>query len=419
MSEPSAKKKLALPVKILLGMAIGAVAGLILGDKIAAISFIGDVFMRLLKMCIYPLILLSIISGISQVADVTRLKKVGLTFAVYWVASSALAALTGIGFATLMKPGVGIDISNAEAVEAVAKPDILGSFVGWVPNNPFESLATGNVIQIIVFAIIFGIILATVKNTESGCFVAKMVDSLNDIIGRVVGWVISLAPYGVCALTAVMVGTFGLQVMGGIAKMLITLYCALAFMLLVIYPLIMKFVCKVSPVKFFKNVYPVMLMALSTMSSSATLPVTMKCTKERLGVPDDIVNLVAPPAATINMHGAAVEHPLYVIFAAQLFGVRLSLIEVLVLVSLGIVMSAGAAGMPGSGIMMATIMLEIMGMPLTMIPWLTGVYFLIDLVSTTMNVTGDTVGMVTVARFLGELDRETFNAKKDDFVRQA
>lgn len=414
MSEPTAKKKLALPIKILIGMALGAVIGLVVGEKIAAISFIGDVFMRMLKMCIYPLIALSIVSGISQVADVTRLKKVGITFAIYWVASSAIAALTGITFASLMKPGVGIDLSgSAEVATEVAKPDILGSFVGWVPNNPFESLATGNVIQIIVFAIIFGIILATAKNTESGAFVAKMVDALNDIIGLVVGWVISLAPYGVCALTAVMVGTFGLEVMGGIAKMLITLYCALAFMLLVIYPLIMKFVCKVSPIKFFRNVYPVMLMALSTMSSSATLPVTMKCTKERLGVPEDIVNLVAPPAATINMHGAAVEHPLYVIFAAQLFGVDLSLPEILILVALGIVMSAGAAGMPGSGIMMATIMLEIMGMPLTMIPWLTGVYFLIDLVSTMMNVTGDTVGMVTVAHYLGELDRDTFYAKKE------
>lgn len=418
MSEAKGKKKLALPIKIMIGMAIGVAAGLILRDKVAYISFIGDVFMRLLKMCIYPLILLSIISGISQVADVTRLKKVGIAFAIYWVVSSALAAFTGITFATIMKPGVGIDVSGVEAAAAVEQPDILASFVGWVPDNPFASMADGNVIQIIVFAVIFGIILAVSKNTEAGAFVSKMVDSLNEIIGNVVAWVISLAPYGVAVLTADMVGSFGLEVIGGIAKMLVTLYLALAFMLLVIYPIFMKFICHVSPIKFFQNIYPVMLMALSTMSSSATLPVTMKCSKERLGVPGDIVNLVAPPAATINMHGAAVEHPLYVIFAAQLFGVQLTLPEILILVSLGIVMSAGAAGMPGSGIMMATIMLEIMGMPLTMIPWLTGVYFLIDLVSTTMNVTGDTVGMCVVANALGELDRDVFNAHKDAFVTQ-
>lgn len=365
-----------------------------------------------MPLCIYPLILLSVISGISQVADVTRLKKVGITFVAYWALSSMAAAFTGIAFATIFKPGVGIDLGSVVETSEIVKPDILGSFIGWVPDNPFKSLTEGNVIQIIVFAIIFGIILAVSKNTEAGQFVAKMVDSLNEIIASVVGWVISLAPIGVFALTAVMTGTLGLTVIGGVAKMVGTLYGALFFMLLVVYPLILKFACKVSPIQFFKNIYPVMLMAFSTCSSSATLPVTMKAAKERLGVPSDMVNLIAPPAATINMHGAAAEHPLYVIFAAQLFGVQLSLTEILILVVLGIVMSAGAAGMPGSGIMMCTIMLNIMGLPLTMIPWLTGVYFLIDMVTTTMNVAGDTVGMVTVATRLGELDLDLFNSEK-------
>ncbi len=417
MSNSLGKKKLALPIKILISMALGGTLGLIVGPKIVAIGFIGDIFMRLLKMCIYPLILLSVISGISQVADVTRLKKVGITFVIYWASSSIIAAFTGIGFASFMQPGKGLNLADAGTAMEVTKPDILGSFIGWVPQNPFNAMAEGNVIQIIVFAIIFGIVLAVAKSTESGRIVSRGVDALNDIIGKVVGWVISLAPYGVFALTAVMTGTLGAVVIGGIAKMIITLYMALAFMLIVIYPLILKFVCKVNPIKFYRNIYPVMLMAFSTCSSAATLPVTMKVTKERLGVPDDMVNLIAPPAATINMHGAAAEHPLYIIFAAQMFGMSLSLPDILILVVLGVIMSAGAAGMPGSGVMMCAIMLNIMGLPLTMIPWLTGVYFLIDMVTTTMNVAGDTVGMVTVASRLNELDRNTFNSNKEAFVQ--
>lgn len=417
MNNSLGKKKLALPIKILIAMALGGTLGFIVGPKIVAIGFIGDIFMRLLKMCIYPLILLSVISGISQVADVTRLKKVGITFIIYWASSSIIAALTGIGFATFMKPGNGLQLAEAGTAIEVTKPDILGSFIGWVPQNPFNALSEGNVIQIIVFAIIFGIVLAVAKNTESGKIVSNGIDALNDIIGRVVAWVISLAPYGVFALTAVMTGTLGLVVIGGIAKMIITLYMALAFMLVVIYPLILKFICKVSPIKFFKNIYPIMLMAFSTCSSSATLPVTMKCSKERLGVPDDMVNLIAPPAATINMHGAAAEHPLYIIFAAQMFGMTLSLPDILILVVLGVIMSAGAAGMPGSGVMMCAIMLNIMGLPLTMIPWLTGVYFLIDMVTTTMNVAGDTVGMVTVATRLGELDSDIFYSSKASYAQ--
>lgn len=427
MEEVSTKKKMSLPIKILIFMVAGCVLGLVLGPSMdnSAVSglfkvldFAGNVFMRLLRMCIVPLIFFSIISGVSQVADITRLKKVGITFLIFWFVSSALCACVGIFWASVMKPGTGIKMASSEAeIDAIlhgaaASTDIVGSFVGWIPSNPFNSLAEGNVIQVIVFGLIFGVVLAGAKATEAGQWVSRGVDSINEIISRVVGWVITLSPYGVFALMATMTGTTGVTVLGGIAQLLGTMYIAMATLVIIVYPLILALICKVNPIRHYRNIYPVMLMAFSTQSSSATLPVTMKCSRERLGVPKDMVSLIAPPAATINMNGAAAEHPIYVLFAAQMFGINLALDQVLILVLLGVVISAGAAGMPGSGVVMCSIMLTLMGLPLTMIPWLAGVYFLVDIVTTTLNVTGDTVGMVTVANQLGELDRDIFYGRK-------
>ena len=155
-----------------------------------------------------------------------------------------------------------------------------------------------------------------------------------------------------------------------------------------------------------------MVLAFSTQSSSATLPLTMDNTKNRVGVPEDMVNVIAPPAATINMHACAAEMPIYALFAAQIYGIALSPMQLVTIVLLGIVMAAGVAGVPGGAIMMAAVLLEIMGLPLDIVPWIAGVYMLIDMPNTMLNVTGDTVGMVYTASRLGELDRKVFDSVK-------
>ncbi len=412
MTQQAEKKKLALPVKILISMVLGGTVGYFVGPPIASIAFIGDIFIRLLKMCIYPLILFSIISGVAQVADVGRLKKVGGGFLIYWFLSSALAAAIGLSCGLILKPGAGLVLAEIGGIPSIENANILQSFINWVPNNPFSALATGNVIQIILFALIVGVVLANMKGTRYGDALTEGVNAVNELIGRVTGWVIGLAPYGVFALAANLTGTLGATVIGSLGKMLLCIYVAMLVMLLVVYPLCIRLLAGLSPVRYFQNIYPIMLMAFTTCSSSATLPVTMKVTKERLGVPEDMVNLIAPPAATINMHGSALEMPIYALFAAQLYGVPLSLTQLVIVIALGMVMSAGAAGMPGSGIMMIAILLETLGLPLTIVPWVAGVYYFVDMPSTTMNVTGDTVGMVTIASLLGELKKDVFNADK-------
>ena len=410
MTEKTAKKQIGLPLKILIAMVLGAALGFVIGEKASYIQFIGDVFIRLLKMCIYPLIFVSIINGISQVADMSRLKKVGGYFLVYWAIASTLAASMGLIWAFIIKPGVGINLGSKEV--PVVDVDLLQSLVNWVPNNPFTAFSEGNILQIIVFALICGLILATFKDTEHGKRLFNMFDSLNEFFTRIVGWVISLAPYGVFALVANITGTLGSTVLYGLGKMLVTQYLAYGTVIVIIYPIILVFIAKVRPLQHFRNIYPAMVLAFSTCSSSATLPLTMKVTKERGGVPEDMVNLIAPPAATINMHACAAEMPIYAVFAAQIYGIDLPFTSLLVIIALGIIMAAGVAGVPGGGIIMSAVLLQVMGLPLDIVPWIAGIYYLIDMPNTMLNVTGDTVGMVTVASLMNELDLGVYNSKK-------
>jgi Na+/H+-dicarboxylate symporter len=340
----------------------------------------------------------------------SRLKKVGGYFLVYWAIASTLAAATGLIWAFIIKPGIGIKLGAKEIPEVDV--DLLQSLVNWVPNNPFAAFSEGNILQIIVFALICGFILASFKDTAHGKRIFDMFDSLNEFFTRIVGWVIGLAPYGVFALVANITGTLGSTVLYGLGKMLMTQYLAYGTVILIIYPIILATIAKVNPLQHFRNIYPAMLLAFSTCSSSATLPLTMKSTKERAGVPEDMVNLIAPPAATINMHACAAEMPIYAVFAAQIYGVDLPLTSLLVIIALGIIMAAGVAGVPGGGIIMSAVLLQVMGLPLDIVPWIAGIYYLIDMPNTMINVTGDTVGMVTVASLMHELDLDVFNAKK-------
>lgn len=409
------KKKLTLPIKILLGLVLGAIAGFIFKEKITVIQPIGTVFLRLLKMTIVPLVFFSISSGVSGISDLQRLKKVGITFIKYWAISSLLAAVVGSVTAFIIKPGIGISLPLLETPEV--NVDLLDSLIHWIPDNPVAAFAAGNFLQIIVFALFTGISTALLGEMKAGKLMGDFVQAGADIMGRMVSIVLKFAPYGVFALMSNVTGTLGGMVLVGIGKMLVTQYIAYAIVIVIVYPIILKYVSKVNPVQHYRNIFPAMVLAFSTQSSSATLPLTMSCTKDRAGVPEDIVNLIAAPAATINMHACAAEMPIYAIFAAQIYGIPLNPFQLAQIVLLGVIMAAGVAGVPGGGIMMSAVLLEIMGLPLDIVPWIAGIYLLIDMPNTMLNITGDTVGMVYTAEKLGELDREIFDTAVDNVTQ--
>lgn len=401
-------KRINLATQILIGLILGAIAGFIFKEKVSVIKPIGTVFIRLLKMTIVPLVFFSIAAGIAGIADLRRLKKVGLVFLGYWAFASALAGLMGLIMSFIISPGAGIALPTLEKPEV--NVNLLDSLINWVPSNPAAAFAEGNFLQIIIFALFAGISVALISQTKGGKMLADFFQAGSDLMGKMVGIVLKIAPFGVFALISNVTGTLGLIVLKGIGKMLITQYLAYAVMIIIVYPMILKFMAKVNPLQHFKNIYPAMALAFSTQSSSATLPLTMESTKKRAGVPDDMVNLIAPPAATINMHACAAEMPIYAVFAAQIYGIHLGVLDLGTIVILGVIMAAGVAGVPGGGIMMSAVLLQVMGLPLDIVPWIAGVYILIDMPNTMLNVTGDTVGMVYTASRLGELDREVYNS---------
>ncbi len=408
-------KKMGLASKILFAMIIGLVLGWIFKGSYEIWSVvtvtIGDIFIRLLKMTILPLIFFSIVTGIASVADLKKLQKVGGVFLVYWFFASLIAAIVGIIWSYIIKPGVGINLAEKEhfTTEGV---DVLRSFIEWVPDNFFASLTNFNIIQVIIFSIFIGLGIVFLSQTEAGKLLFKICNACNDLMTKIIEMVMNFAPLGVLCLMANVTGSLGTDVLTGLGKMLLTQYVAYATMIVVIYPIILAVFAKVNPLQHFRNIYPAMILAFSTCSSSATLPVTMKSTHERAGVPLETVKMIAPPAATINMHACAAEMPIYAVFAAQMFGVDYSVGSLALICLLGIIMAAGVAGVPGGGIMMAAVMMETMGLPLTIVPWVAGIYRLIDMPNTMLNVTGDTVGMVVTSAVVGDLDRKTFEVPK-------
>lgn len=405
------KKKLSIPVKLAIALVLGVAAGAIFREKCAHIAFIGTMYIRLLKMCVYPLVLFSIISGVANVADIGRLKKIGGQFLLYALISSLIAGVLGYIMATITGIGKGL-VLQATVDTSAQKVNVVDTIVEWVPDNIFASLSSGTLIQMIVFAIFFGVVITLLrKNNEMVDIVARVVEGCNTIMQRMVEIVLSVAPYGVFCLIANLVGTTGVQNLKEVLAMILTLWATCLIHLIVVLPLLLKFMGGVSPIKFYKNMIPVMLMALSTQSSAAALPLTMEISKKKNGVPDAIVDLCAAPAATINMDGAAIEYPIYVLFAAHAFGVHFSPLQAFFLIALCVMCSAGASSVAGGGIVMCSVCLATMGLPGEEITaMVAGVYVLLDMASTTLNVTGDSCGMVCIASRLGMLDRDTFNA---------
>ena len=295
-------RKLGLAYKILIGMVLGAIIGFIVGPSIAVISPLGTVFLRLLRMTILPLIFFSVTSGVASIADLNRLKKVGGVFTGYWAISSILAASTGIFWALIIKPGLGINLPVTEKMDV--NVDLLDSVIKWIPDNVPKAFADGNIIQVIVFAMFAGITAALLAKTEPGQRMIELFTAGDKLMSRMVGIVMNVAPYGVFALMANVTGTVGTIALKGIGKMLLTQYIAYATVLLIFYPIILKLMAGVNPINHYRNIFPAMVMAFSTQSSSATIPVTMDCTKRRAGVPDDIVNLICtlvPPRCPFTL----------------------------------------------------------------------------------------------------------------------
>lgn len=430
------RKKIALHWQIIIGILAGVAAGLILIQFSGAKEFsrdwikpFGTIFINLLKLIAIPLIVVSLIKGISDLKDITQLSKMGFkTFGLYLL-TTVIAVSVGLAIVNMIKPGKLVtektrtemtesfgteaDIATTAASEAKQRGP-LQPLIDVVPDNIlFSASSNGNMLQVIFFSIIFGIALILVP-AEKGKPVKDFFDGANEVILKIVDLIMLMAPYGVFALIAsLIVESPSIEIFNALAAYGLTVILGLAVLLFLIYPLFIKFAGKMNPVQFFKKLAPAQLIAFSTSSSAATLPVTMERVEEHIGVHKDVSSFVLPIGATINMDGTCLYQGVAAVFIAQAFGIDLTLMDQLSIVLTATLASIGAAAVPGAGILMLVIVLESVGINPAGIALIFAVDRILDMCRTVINVSGDAMVAVIINRVTGRTLIPTVNDHGD------
>jgi Na+/H+-dicarboxylate symporter len=396
--------------KIFIGVVVGIILGFTLGPNTKYLKPIGDIFVRLLKMLIVPLVFFTITSGVTKMGDMKSLRSVGGMVMGYYLITSTLAATIGMIVALVTKPGQEV-AGLLDAGAKVEKPafNLLENAISWFPTNPIEAMATANMLQIIVFALFLGCALLALGDKVKG--LTNLIDQCSDTMIKITDFVMGFAPYGILALVAVMISSLGSKMLAAVGKFIVTDYIAIILMLAIVYPLLVKFMGKLNPIKFYKNVSPAMLVAASTTSSAATLPVAMSVADKNLGVPERIYGFSLPLGNTVNMDGMAAALGVISVFACNLYGMPITAGLMIQFVFLGLVLSVGCAGVKGAGVVMSSVLLQTLGMPLTLVPILAAVWPIIDIGHTTTNVTGDLAGTAVVSSRLNLMNLNVFNGK--------
>lgn len=389
--------------KIIIGLVLGIIAGLILGEKAAYLKPIGDIFIRCLRLIVVPLIFSTLVMGVVSTGDVRNLGKLGVRTIVYFIATTTLAVVIGLIVANIVQPGTGLSLGELTEIK---RPETFGPMemiVKMFPINPMESMAKGQVLQIIVFAILFGAGLS--MTGEKGEPVKKFFEGVAEVMFKISDIVISMAPYGVFALIAWTTGRFGLDILMPMAKLIGATLIACVIHILFTYTGAITLFARISPVAFLKKVMEPAMIGLSTCSAAAAFPFSMRAQKQ-LGVPRKVFGFTMPMALTINMDGTALYQSVAAMFVANAFGVELTFTQQATIVMTAVLASIGTASIPGGGLIMLTMVLESVGLPLEGIAIVAGIDRILDMFRTTTNIFGDNSAGVVVSAIGGELDRE-------------
>ncbi|WP_339229738.1 dicarboxylate/amino acid:cation symporter [Oceanobacillus sp. FSL K6-2867] len=405
--------KMPLYTQIAIGGFLGIILGIILRDNVKYLEPFGTLFIRLLQMLIIPLVITSILAGILKMKDAKSVGKVGGGFLLYLVITSLIATSIGVIIALILQPGKGMQsiLDHGEQVES-SDFNFMDHFLSWVPSNIFQSLGEMDMLPIIVFTVFIGLVMVSLGRDKVP-MTTKVINEVSNIMLKLTEYIIKLAPYGILALLANLVGTFGSDMLTAVIKFVVADFIALGIILLVVYPILLKLTTGLNPIQFYKNIYPSMLFAFTTSTSSATIPISLQVTKKNLGISEKTAGFTIPFGATVNMDGFAVAIGVISVFAANLYGMEISLGLILQFVLLGLVLSIGAAGVRGAGIVMSIVLLEALGMPLLIIPILAAIWPVIDTGHTTLNIAGDLNGTTIIAKKTNDLNEDVFNAKNN------
>ena len=412
--------------KILVGMSAGIIVGLLFNalggsdpDESVLITWIvenifdviGKIFVVSLKLLVVPLVFFSLVCGSASMGEDIKMGQVAIKTILLYLLTTAIAVSIALLVANIVDPGVGINTGTIDSFEVKTAPSVKEVLIGIFPDNPFRAMVDGNMLQIIVFAILVGV--AILKTGDPGKTVLRGCVLINEVIMKMVFMLINLAPYGVFCLLAKLFTREGFSAIVNLAIYFSTIVFVLSFHAAVIYSAILYIFTGLNPLKLFKNMRPAMLFAFSTSSSNATIPVTLTTARNRLGADNSIASFTIPLGATVNMDGTAIMQGIATVFIAQAYGLELSMTQYVSVVATATLASIGTAGVPGVGLITLAMVLQQVGLPVEGIGLIIGVDRLLDMLRTVVNISGD--GMVTtvVASSEKRLDRAVFNSSED------
>ncbi|QYJ82262.1 MULTISPECIES: dicarboxylate/amino acid:cation symporter [Shewanella] len=391
-------------VQVVIAMIIGAAVGFIMGEQASMFAPLGTIFIHLIKMLVIPLVLVSIISGAASLGDSPSAGKIGIGTFGFFIITSGVAVALALLLGSLFQPGNGVDFTAHSASglmkvteEHGALPGVMDTFIGMIPTNVFESLTGGNILQILVFSIFFGIALTKVKGEGSKPILAAL-NTIVDAFVWMINCVMVIAPIGVFGLMADSVGTFGFDALEVVFKLFAVFVLGILLFGFLFFPLLVQLFSNVSAKKFISVMKKPQVMALSTASSMATLPVNMETCEEELGVSKPTASFVLPLGATINMSGNAIYYGLVAIFFAQMYGIDLSLGAYMAIIFTSTLGAIGQAGVPGPSFLVVAVLLAA-GIPIDGLPLLFALDRVFDMIRTSLNITGDAACAVILDKY--------------------
>lgn len=397
-------KKLSMIKQILLAMIIGMIAGLLLGDRAASFKIVGDIFLRLIQMSVVILIMGAVIEAVGNL-DTKDLGKLGFKMLFWFMVFTVLAGVIGIGLASLLKPGLGVAIKTSEVISQQPAQDLGKLIVDFFPTNIISSMASGNMIQVIVFAVLFGVTLSSLRENNISNTILAWVKDLNVVIVNMISKIMVIAPFGIGALLAYTTGTIGISVILPLIKFLLIfglgtiIHLTISIIFTAIY-------CKTNPLSLARKLTNMTIMAFTTTSSAVTLPIKMKDSEEKLGVSKRISNLVNPLAMTLNSNGLAMFLTIACITVAQIYNIQMDLATIIKVVTLSTLACLGTVVVPGGGLVALAIVIPSVGLPLEGIVLLSGIDWFSGMFRTVLNVDVDALIAMLIAKDAKELDYE-------------
>ena len=401
--------KMSLWQKVLIGMLLGILCGYILQEHALILKPIATIYTNLVKMIVVPTVFFAILFGITNISDIHSLGRIGAKASIVYGIATVTAVIIGISFALFFEPGSGIKLINSHGQSLgniITTPQTLSDIIiNTVPSNPIQAMASGNTLQVVIFAFLLGLSLILVGEKANSA--KKFITSITSVVFKMVELVIKTTPYGVFAIMAWIVGEYGFSLVFSLGKLIFVIIAAFAMQYLLFG--IMLLICKLNPLQFYKKTSSIQTLSLGTSSSKATLTTAMHDLQTKAGVSGRIAGFVLPLGASTNMTGSAIYIAICALFFAQVTGIQLTGLQYLILILTSTIGSIGAAGYPGGGVMMLSMVLSSLGLPLEGLPLILGIDRFVDMFRTAVNVTGDCAVTVMVDKMNKTLDVDKYN----------